>query len=281
MDREPRFLFAILSSQSIIDELQVRAESRSGTFPQITYGAELAPIKVMIPDKGTQKKIVSFLDCIQGKMDINEAINRNLSEQLDALYMNRFADGVTGKLSDICTYGKDHIDVEQLTEETYYSTENMLPNKMGSTIASGLPKTVKIPECHKGDVLISNIRPYFKKIVYCYGNAGCSADVLCFVPNQEKLSTYLYATLYTNKFFDYMVAGSKGTKMPRGDKQQIMQYPIHIPTDEELREFTAVAMNILDMIHKNSTENDILVALRDSLLPKLMSGELDVSDIDI
>ena len=77
---EPRFLFAILSSQSMIDELQVRAESRSGTFPQITFGAELAPMKVQIPDRETQKKIVSFFDSFNEKLENNNQINRNLSE---------------------------------------------------------------------------------------------------------------------------------------------------------------------------------------------------------
>ena len=74
----PRFLFAILSSQNMIDELQVRAESRSGTFPQITFGTELAPMKVQIPDRDTQKKIVSFLDMLNGKIENNNQINRNL-----------------------------------------------------------------------------------------------------------------------------------------------------------------------------------------------------------
>src|SRR5699024_10876581 len=83
-------LFAILSSQNMVDELQVRAESRSGTFPQITFGAELAPIKVIVPDKDIQKKIVSFIDCFQGKLDTNEAINRNLSEQLRIIFEDMF-----------------------------------------------------------------------------------------------------------------------------------------------------------------------------------------------
>lgn len=78
-----------------------------------------------------------------------------------------------------------------------------------------------------------------------------------------------------------MAAGSKGTKMPRGDKQQIIKYPVHIPTEQELDEFGAMAENILNMIRSNEDENDILVGLRDTLLPKLMSRELDVSELDV
>lgn len=78
-----------------------------------------------------------------------------------------------------------------------------------------------------------------------------------------------------------MVAGSKGTKMPRGDKQQIMTYPVALPSDEELEEFNALALPILAHIHSNRGENERLAAVRDALLPKLMSGEIDVSNISL
>lgn len=75
---EPRFLYAILTAKSMTQELQVRAELRSGTFPQITFKTELATIKVCVPDRKTQKKIVSFLDAINRKIEVNNKINRNL-----------------------------------------------------------------------------------------------------------------------------------------------------------------------------------------------------------
>lgn len=200
---------------------------------------------------------------------------------MEALYTEQFLKDYNGVLSDICDYTKERIDVELLNEETYYSTENMLPNKAGATVASGLPATGKTPACFPGNVLISNIRPYFKKIVYCHEESGCSADVLCFVAKNSLLAPYIFATLYVDKFFDYMVAGSKGTKMPRGDKRQIMQYPVHIPTEEELKVFSSTASNILEMIRLNTIENKRLESIRNSLLPKLMSGELDVSELDI
>lgn len=78
-----------------------------------------------------------------------------------------------------------------------------------------------------------------------------------------------------------MVAGSKGTKMPRGDKQQIMSYPVTIPFDDELDEFNALAMPILAQLHSNKAENKRLSAIRDALLPKLMSGEIDVSAVQL
>ena len=191
-----------------------------------------------------------------------------------------FQDG--GKpLASICSYSKARISVENLTLHTYYSTENMLPGKAGATIATSLPSTAQTTACSAGDVLISNIRPYFKKIVYCSQNCGCSADVLCFVPNMPELSAFLYCTLYADRFFDFMVAGSKGTKMPRGDKQQIMTYSVPNPDPATLERFNNIAHPILRQMDDNRFENSRLAGIRDSLLPKLMSGELDVSTLDL
>lgn len=242
-------------------------------------------LELEVPDILSQKKIVSVLDDIQGKIRDNNEINKNLSDLLQAIYQKQFGEVSLGAnqgiLSDICSYSKEKVAVSELNVNTYFSTENMLPEKAGSTKATSLPTTLQTTACRKGDTLISNIRPYFKKIVYCEDMCGCSTDVLCFTPVQSQYAAYLFSTLYTDKFFAFMVAGSKGTKMPRGDKQQIMTYPVILPAENELEEFNAIAFPVLEQLNSNKAENKRLSALRDALLPKLMSGELDVSDIKL
>lgn len=242
-------------------------------------------IEIEIPDLETQKKVVKLIGSLQTRIKTNAEINDNLAELLQTVYQDRFGDVSAateqGMLSDICSYSRDRVAVSELNTSTYFSTENMLPGKAGSTDASSLPTIPQTTACHKGDTLISNIRPYFKKIVYCEGRCGCSTDVLCFTPVQPKYAAYLFSTLYADKFFAFMVAGSKGTKMPRGDKQQIMAYPVALPSDEELDEFNALALPILAQLHSNKVENKRLSATRDALLPKLMSGEIEVSGIQL
>ena len=187
----------------------------------------------------------------------------------------------TGSLSEICGYSKDKVNIENLTLDTYYSTENMQPNRQGAVQATTLPTIKQTTACKKGDVLISNIRPYFKKIIYCFADCGCSTDVLCFVPNKSEYSAFLYCALYSDKFFDYMVAGSKGTKMPRGDKQQIMMYPICIPSTEYVEQFSKIVAPMLETVYTNRLEANDLAILRDTLLSKLMNGEIDVSEVKI
>ena len=241
-------------------------------------------LEVEIPDIVEQHKIVEIFENFRKKMEINIKINNNLSDLLQTIYQEQFGAGnlITsqGILSDIGSYSKEKVAVSELNVNTYFSTENMLPGKAGSTEATNLPDTPQTTACRKGDTLISNIRPYFKKIVYCEDTCGCSTDVLCFTPVQSQYAAYLFSTLYTDKFFAFMVAGSKGTKMPRGDKQHIMTYPIVLPTENELEEFNAIAFPVIEQLNSNKAENKRLSALRDALLPKLLSGEIDISTID-
>jgi len=262
----------------------VRNIAVGATMPSINTKL-MGEIPIVVPDMKTQKNIASILDSIDSKIELNEQINENLSDQIQAIYSNEFdlsTHTSTGVLADICHYSSDRIPVSELSVSTYYSTENMQPNKMGSVDATSLPSITQTTECHKGDVLVSNIRPYFKKIVYVTDNrCGCSTDVLCFIPKEDRYSAFLFGTLYMDCFFDYMVAGSKGTKMPRGDKQQIMNYPVVLPDKESLDLFNGLVVPMLDQIASNRIENSRLAALRDTLLPKLMSGELDVSSLDL
>lgn len=280
----PKYLYYFLKNSSTVAELQLLAETRSGTFPQITF-SEVANLTIPVPPLAVQEVIVQTMQCLEDKTICNEQINDNLADLLQTIYQGRFGNDILavnqGVLSDICSYSTDKVAVSELNVRTYFSTENMLSGKAGSTEATSLPTTSQTTACHKGDTLISNIRPYFKKIVYCEDKCGCSTDVLCFTPSQPCYSAYLFSTLYADKFFAFMVAGSKGTKMPRGDKQQIMTYPVVLPSEEELAGFNTIASPLLEQIYSNRAENKRLSILRDTLLPKLMSGEIDVSAIQL
>lgn len=278
---DPLFLYYLLQ----YNKERIESMGSGTTFKEVS-GNVMKNIPIKIPvSKQEQQKIASVLGLLDDKIELNNAINDNLADLLQTIYQEQFGDvssaSVQGNLSDLCLYSRDRVSVSLLNTSTYFSTENMLPGKAGATEATSLPTTPQTIACHKGDTLISNIRPYFKKIVYCENECGCSTDVLCFTPTQSQYATYLFSTLYADKFFDFMVAGSKGTKMPRGDKQQIMSYPVVLPSDEELGKFNDLALPILTQIHSNRSENKQLSAVRDALLPQLMSGKIDVSNIQL
>lgn len=279
----PEFLYYTLRTPSFKQDVRDNYGSGSA-IPRIIL-KDFKRMPISFPSLDVQRQITAVLSILDQRIQINTKINDNLAELLQAVYQERFGDVSAatelGTLSDICSYSRDRVAVSELNASTYFSTENMLPGKAGATEAASLPTIPQTTACHKGDTLISNIRPYFKKIVYCEDRCGCSTDVLCFTPVQPKYAAYLFSTLYADKFFAFMVAGSKGTKMPRGDKQQIMAYPAALPSDEELDEFNKLALPILAQLHSNKAENKRLSATRDALLPKLMSGEIDVSGIQL
>lgn len=163
------------------------------------------------------------------------------------------------KLSDICAFRKGKVSVSNLTPKTYISTENMLPNKGGITDASSLPTVELTQEYKKGDVLVSNIRPYFKKIWQAKCDGGCSNDVLVFQGNSNIDRDFLYYVLANDDFFAYSMATSKGTKMPRGDKTSIMQYEVPVFDVDTQRRVASVLRCLDEKIELNSAINNNLL----------------------
>ena len=130
------------------------------------------------------------------------------------------------KISNVASIVNQKIDGCLLDNHTYISTECMLPNCGGIEDSSSVPNG-KVTRFEKNDILLSNIRPYFKKVWFSNGLGGCSNDVICIRTTSSNCSPkYLYYAICTDKFIDSFSASSKGTKMPRGDKNALMSYEI-------------------------------------------------------
>ncbi|WP_330583141.1 restriction endonuclease subunit S [Lachnospira eligens] len=168
--------------------------------------------------------------------------------------------------------------MSKLTLKTYISTENMLPNKGGVTEASSLPTVQLTQEYKKGDILVSNIRPYFKKIWQAKCDGGCSNDVLVFQGNSNIDGDFLYYILANDDFFAYSMATSKGTKMPRGDKTSIMQYEVPIFDIDTQRKIASVLRSLDEKIELNSTINNNLEEQLSALFVNMFGHSIDSLD---
>lgn len=169
------------------------------------------------------------------------------------------------KLSDICEYRKGKVNTSNLTLKTYISTENMLPDKAGVVEANSLPSTTLVQEYKENDTLVSNIRPYFKKIWQAKYDGGCSNDVLVFQGSLNVDKDFLYYILANDDFFAYSMATSKGTKMPRGDKKSIMQYELQL-FDIKTQKRIASILKVLDKkIELNNAINKNLLEQAQSI----------------
>ncbi len=177
-----------------------------------------------------------------------------------------------GTVADLCEYSSQRISINELSLDNYISTENMLQNRGGIVQANNLPNTGSVIKFEIGNILISNIRPYFKKIWLVNFNGGCSNDVMCFSPNKNVPPLYLYQILEKDNFFDYVMAGSKGTKMPRGDIKWIMNYETVIPSNDLLEKYSRTTQVFQRDIQIKKSENQKLTELKELLLSKLATN---------
>lgn len=142
------------------------------------------------------------------------------------------------KLGEFIEYRNEKLLIENVNLENYISTENLLPDRGGKQTADKLPNAKSVKKYDEKDVLISNIRPYFKKIWQAEFPGGASNDVLILNSYNNNISNdYLYYYLSQDKFFDYMTQTAKGTKMPRGDKKAILDYEIKVPNIKEVQNY--------------------------------------------
>ena len=164
-------------------------------------------------------------------------------------------------LKTICSYRKEKIDPQSLQSNSYVSTDGMASNKKGIFRFSIPPAHGKVTRYLKDDILVSNIRPYFKKIWLADRDGGCSNDILVFTSNEHCSSEYLYWLLCNDKFFDYASATAKGTKMPRGDKNALLDYPIQKHNRQLQEAIVRILRPFQQQLAINSRINDHLLEM--------------------
>ena len=170
------------------------------------------------------------------------------------------------KLSEIATFVEDKISSNSISLADYVTTDSLLPNKEGKTFATNLPPVIcSLTHYRQGDVLVANIRPYLKKVWHADKEGGCSSDVLVFRAKEGYRSSFLYAVLLQDRFFDYAMKGAKGSKMPRGDKEQIMRYELPTFSPQEQENIGNFIIGITNKLWLNRAINHNLEAMAKQL----------------
>ena len=170
------------------------------------------------------------------------------------------------KLNDIAEFVTDKICSGSISLENYVTTDSLLQNKRGRETAQNLPPMqCALTHYKRGDVLVANIRPYLKKVWFADSEGGCSSDVLVFRAKIGHYPSFLYAVLIQDAFFDYTMSGAKGSKMPRGDKDQIMRYELPTFTSLEEENIGNMMFDIMSKINVNRQINDNLEAMAKQL----------------
>ncbi|MDX9902370.1 MAG: restriction endonuclease subunit S [Aliarcobacter sp.] len=172
----------------------------------------------------------------------------------------------TISLKKVAKYSDARIPIKNVTIDNFVTTDNLLQNKLGITKATSLPpQDGNMPAYFKNDILVGNIRPYLKKIWIADRDGGNSADVLTIQVNEKHNPKFIYYALYRNDFFEHMMKGSKGTKMPRGDKNQIMDFSIPDISLENEEKIANVLSSLDSKIELNNKINKELEAMAKTL----------------
>lgn len=231
----PKFLYAILNSPSY---RQIISDESNGNNIQ-NLSQSIGRIKIPVPPIDVQKQIVEEI----GKVDksVSDSMLRidKCESDIESLLSSlNFADST---LNAIAPFAAKSIKYGDIESETYITTDNMLQNKLGVLPFEGVANISSITEYKPEDILISNIRPYLKKIWFADKDGGCSKDVLVLrsADANKYLPKYIFYMLRRDAFFDYVMEGKKGIKMPRGNKEDIMKYKIPMPNIDEQKRIVA------------------------------------------
>ncbi len=162
------------------------------------------------------------------------------------------------ELKDVAEFQKSRIPADGLDASCYISTENLIPNFGGIKEASSIPTDGNVMAIKPNDILISNIRPYLKKVWQSDRFGGCSADVFV-LRTTGCQGDFLYNIIASDKFINYVMSGVKGVKMPRGDKRQMEEFEFSIPTIEEQNRISRL-LSLLD--ERIATQNKIIEDLK-------------------
>ena len=189
----------------------------------------------------------------------NSTDRGNVIRNVPALRFPEFTEEwVNVSLKDVADFQKERISSGLLDESTYISTENILQNFQGVQSAISIPANTNVVAYKKNDILLSNIRPYLKKVWFSDKIGGCSADV--FVLRSKTCEPkFLYNVIASDKFINYVMSGAKGVKMPRGDKNQMESFSFSIPAVAEQRKISRL-FQLLD--EKIATQNKIIEKLQ-------------------
>ena len=291
---DPQFVYYLATSPAF---RKVAIKSMVGTTGrQRVQQGVLSELELLMPPLEEQQRIGKFLGILDEKIALNEKVNDNLEQQAQALFTSRFSvsnykqvpDGwklvSLGDIAVICTKTfnpqkqplklLEHYSIPAFDEARYPVFEFSTEIKSNKFIVDS--------EC----ILISKLNPTTKRVwrPYCItDNAVCSTEFVVYKAKEPEMTEFLCSLIDSAPFSAFMcshVTGSTGSRQ-RTIPSDTLQFEFYMPTIKELDDFSTVVMPIYSKIRNNIIENARLRNLRDTLLPKLMSGEIDVSDVAI
>ncbi len=276
----------------------------------------LARLWIPLPDLETQQSIGGVLKALDDKIELNRRINTTLEEmaralfkswfvdfdpihakaegrptglppETDALFPDGFQDSEIGEIpngwksgtyADIAFQRRQTISPTEFTESDRYIGLEHMPRRSLALYDSGISGDVVSQKLRftEGDVLFGKLRPYFHKVSVAPYDGICSTDILAINAIRPADYAQVVMTAADARMIEYVTARSDGTKMPRTRWEDVARFPVPIVPHGVATVFSEVCQVMFDRIQDNVKENEVLTVLRDTLLPKLLTGQITV-----
>lgn len=288
------FLYYLLIQPALIETFHAIAEQSKSAYPSIK-SSDIKDLEIEIPELATQKKIVEILGNLDRKITQNTEVNKNLEVQVQALYREMFVN-TTNEQRRTCR-AEEYFDIAigktpPRKERQWFTTNPsdviwISISDMGScgTYISRSSEQLTQEAIDKFNIKVvpsNTVLLSFKltvgRIAITYGEMTTNEAIAHFKTDKSFINEYLYCYL---KDFNYQTMGSTSSIATAVNSKIIKAMPFVIPADDEISRFHSVAGPMFEQILNNQLENDSLAEIRDALLPRLMSGELDVSNLDL
>lgn len=257
--------------------------AEGSSHPLLTHSL-LYSLKILLPPIPEQRAIAAVLSNLDDKIDLLRRQNATLEAMGEALFKHLFVNGVkeegkAGTLGDICAcitekfdpgsanYSIKYIGLEHIDKKIIYLS------RFGESTEINSAKF----KFHSGDILFGKLRPYFHKVCFAPFDGVCSTDILVIRPKKENMFLFSLFAFYQCEVVDFATYCSNGTRMPRIDWNTLKIFELSLPDKESIYKFNQMCAPWIDKIRYNQTQIHTLENLRDTLLPKLMGGEVRVA----
>ena len=291
------FLYYLLTQPTLVETLHAIAEQSTSAYPSIKP-SDIEDLEIEVPDLATQKRIADILGSLDGKIAQNAAINENLTEQARAIFQAWFIDyepfggaapldwhpSTLGQIAEIKTDSwsptknpdvvVEHYSIPAFDEQHYPVFE----------IASGIKSNKYI--LSSNSVMISKLNPDTKRIwrPMCLSEHPiCSTEFIVYEAKKQEQKDYIYSILDSVPFLNHLCSHTTGStnSRQRATPKSTLDFTLCLPPDSVIEDFCHIVTPMYDLIASNIVENQSLAKARDSLLPRLMSGEIDVSAVQL
>lgn len=312
----PKFLYQFLTSPNVTSYLQHLAESRSGTFPQITFD-QIASLEIPLPSLSEQKVIAHVIETLDDKIELNRRMNATLEAMARALFQSWFVDfdpirakldgrkptgldadtaalfpahfqdsplghipqgWTAGRIGDIATNSRRGVQPNCIAVDTPYIALEHMPRRCIALADWGNSADVMSGKSvfRKGEILFGKLRPYFHKVGVAPVDGVCSTDILILSPKNPEWFGFLLGHASSDALVQFVDLASTGTKMPRTNWGDISSFKVALPPESVAAAFTRVIKPMIERMIANLHQSLTLAAPRDTMLPKLIAGELRV-----